>query len=84
MFDIYKRDGNFDSFEVGKRRKVNKEGKVIYPIVVTQDATLDLSGATVTHKSPLLAESLDKLIQEQGGVLTELWITCDSRLPWRS
>ena len=70
LFDIYKRDGNFDSFEVGKRRKVNKEGKVIYPIVVTQ-APFDLSGATQPTKARSL-KSLDKLIQEQGGVQAAL------------
>ena len=70
LFDIYKRDGNFDSFEVGKRRKVNKEGKVIYPIVVTQ-APFELSGATQPTKARSL-KSLDKVIQEQGGVQAAL------------
>jgi hypothetical protein len=70
LFDIYKRDGNFDSFEVGERPTVDKQGKTISPIVVTQ-APFELSGATQPTKARSL-KSLDKVIQEQGGVQAAL------------
>lgn len=57
-FDLYRRDGNFDSIKMGLSDKGN---------VVMVDAPISISGLTASSKARTM-KALDKIIRERGGV----------------